>query len=103
MSDSVRGEARRRRIGRRDRLRPRGLECDGEGMLARVGGGERVARRQDGVRVAAGQGHRAGVAGRHVAIRVVGGDRPRYRPSPPCRLAGKPVTVKRLGGRGLHR
>ena len=37
--------------------------------------GERVARRQDGVRVAAGQRHRAGVAGRHVAIRVVGRDR----------------------------
>ena len=33
------------------------------------------AGRQDGVRVAAGQGHRAGVTGRHVAIRIVGGDR----------------------------
>ena len=33
---------------------------------------ERVVRGQHGMRIAAGQRHRAGVAGRHVAVRVVG-------------------------------
>ena len=72
--DSVRGETRRRCVGRRDRLRAERVERDGEGVLARVGRGEGVVGWQDGVGVAAGQGYGASVAGRHVTVRVVGGD-----------------------------
>ena len=61
-----------------------------------IGGGERVAGRQDGLRVAAGQGHRAGVTGRHVAVGVVGGDRDAYSAVPAVSLVGKPVTVSDL-------
>ncbi len=67
-------DGRRRRVGRCDRLRPGGIERDREATLARVDGGESVARRQGRVRVAAGQGHRAGITRRHVAIRVIGSD-----------------------------
>ena len=38
-----------RRVGGRDRLRPGGLERDRKDVRAGVGGGERVAGRQDGV------------------------------------------------------
>ena len=41
---------------------------------AGVGGDERVVRRQGGLRVGAGEGHRAGVAGGDVAIGIFGGD-----------------------------
>ena len=39
-------------------------------MFAFIGGGERVVRGQDGQRVAAGEGDRAGVGGGDVIIRV---------------------------------
>ena len=53
-----------------------------------VGAGKVKLDGRTALRVAAGQGHRAGVAGRHVAIGVVGRDRRRYRPRPPCRWWG---------------
>ena len=53
---------------------PGRLERDREGMRARVAGGEGVVGRQDGLAVAAGEVDRAGVAGGHVAVGVVGGD-----------------------------
>ena len=62
LDDDVRlgADDARGRVGRGDRLCTRGIERDGEGVLAVVGGGEGIAGRQDGLRVGAGEGHRAG-------------------------------------------
>ena len=61
-------------VGGGDRLRPGRLQRRREAVGARVGRGEREIRRQDRSGVAAGEMDRARVAGRDVAVRVVGRD-----------------------------
>ena len=94
-------DAWRHRIGRGDRLRAGGIERDRKTQLARVGGRECGARRQRGLRISAPQQDGAGVAGRHVAIRVIGRDC--HGAARARRIAGRePGECQRLRRRRLH-
>ena len=102
MPDSLALRLGRDRVGRRDRLCSRRVQRDRKTVRPRVRRRERVGRRQYGVRVAAGECHRAGVAGRHVAVRIVRRDR-HATGVPAVSLLGKPVIGERFGRRRLHR
>ena len=69
------GNAAGRRVRRGQRLAASGFEGGAEVVLAGVRGGERVVRRQYGLRIGAGEVDRARVANRGVAEWILGDDR----------------------------
>ena len=79
MFDSRARDAGRRCVGRGDGLGACGLERGAERERPQLLGGNGVVRREDRLAVAAGEMHRAGVAGRDIAERVIGGDGERLR------------------------
>ena len=88
-------DGRIRGIGRRDRLGAGGLERDGERVRAGVGGGEGVIRRQDGLRIGAGELDRADVAGVGAAVRDSGAVTVKVSEVPAVLTAGMPVMLRR--------